>query len=87
MSNDKDKLDEAFQLASSLFENHQFISSLDIFKQLLLEDYELDLILPYMIRISLINHDLSSTLDYINLYLSDNPEDIEILFMKASILL
>lgn len=87
MSNDKDKLDEAFQLASSLFENHQFISSLDIFKQLLLEDYELDLILPYMIRISLINHDLSSTLDYINLYRSDNPEDIEILFMKASILL
>ena len=87
MSNDKDKLDEAFQLASSLFENHQFISSLDIFKQLLLEDYEHDLILPYMIRISLINHDLSSTLDYINLYLSDNPEDIEILFMKASILL
>ena len=87
MSNDKDKLDEALQLASSLFENHQFISSLDIFKQLLLEDYELDLILPYMIRISLINHDLSSTLDYINLYLSDNPEDIEILFMKASILL
>lgn len=87
MSNDKDKLDEAFQLASSLFENHQFTSSLDIFKQLLLEDYELDLILPYMIRISLINHDLSSTLDYINLYLSDNPEDIEILFMKASILL
>lgn len=87
MSNDKDKLDEAFQLASSLFENHQFTSSLDIFKQLLLEDYELDLILPYMIRISLINHDLSSTLDYINLYLSDNPEDIEILFIKASILL
>lgn len=87
MSNDKDKLDEAFQLASSLFENHQFISSLDIFKQLLLEDYELDLILPYMIRISLINHDLSSTLDYINLYLCDNPEDIGILFMKASILL
>lgn len=89
MSNSEDNksLDEFFQLACSLLENHRITKAMEVFEKLLLADYNPSLILPYMIQISMMRNDLNSGLNYIDLSLDENPDDIELLTMRASILL
>ncbi len=86
-SDDNKSLDEFFQLACSLLENQRITKAIEVFEKLLLADYNPTLILPYMIQISMMRNDLNSTLNYIDLSLDENPDDIELLTMKASILL
>lgn len=86
-SGDNKSLDEFFQLACSLLENQRITKAMEVFEKLLLADYNPSLILPYMIQISMIRNDLNSALNYIDLSLDENPDDIELLTMKASILL
>lgn len=89
MSNSEDNksLDEFFQLACSLLENQRITKAMEVFEKLLLADYNPSLILPYMIQISMMRNDLNSALNYIDLSLDENPDDIELLTMRASILL
>lgn len=80
-------LDDFFQLACSLLENQRISKSMEVFEKLLLADYNPSLILPYMIKVSMMKNDLNAALNYIDLSLDENPEDIELLSLKASILL
>ncbi len=80
-------LDEFFQLACSLLENQRISKAMEVFEKLLLADYNPSLILPYMIQVSMMKNDLNGALNYIDLSLDENPDDIELLSMRASILL
>ncbi len=86
-SDDNKSLDEFFQLACSLLENQRITKAMEVFEKLLLADYNPTLILPYMIQISMMRNDLNSALNYIDLSLDENPDDIELLTMRSSILL
>ena len=85
--NDNKSLDEFFQLACSLLENQRISKAMEVFEKLLLADYNPSLILPYMIQVSMMKNDLNGALNYIDLSLDENPDDIELLSMRASILL
>ena len=86
MSNKKN-LDEKFLNACSLYENHDFDGSMEIFNELLLADYDVDTILPYLIKFYLRNNDTNKVLEYLDNYLDDNSSLYELLILKASILL
>ena len=86
MSNKKN-LDEKFLNACSLYENHDFDGSMEIFNELLLADYDVDTILPYLIKFYLRNNDTNKVLEYLDTYLDDNSSLYELLILKASILL
>ncbi|MGN1362135.1 MAG: tetratricopeptide repeat protein [Methanobrevibacter sp.] len=86
MSNIKN-LDEKFLNACSLYENHDFDGAMEIFNELLLADYDVDTILPYLIKFYLKNNDTDKVLEYLNTYLDDNSSLYELLVLKASILL
>ncbi|OWT32898.1 hypothetical protein BGI41_05190 [Methanobrevibacter sp. 87.7] len=86
MSN-KRNLDKKFLEACSLYENHDFDIAMEIFNQLILEDYETETILPYLIKYYLKNNNTNKVLEYLDYYLDDDSSNYELLILKASILL
>lgn len=86
MSDNSKRLNEEFINGINSFENNDFNKGIKIFNKLLLNDYEVDMILPYIIKYYQMKNDSSKISYYLN-FLDDNSDDIELLSLKALFLL